>query len=52
MCALDADRLSYIVSSPTANYERGVCVCATAIILGVLCDKYLKVQFQIIRDRA
>jgi hypothetical protein len=29
-----------------------VCLCATAIILGLLCDKYLKVQFQIIRDRA
>jgi len=52
MCALDADRQRYIVNSPTANYEKVVRLCATAIILGVLWDKYLKVQFQIIHDRA
>jgi len=45
VCALDADRRRYVVSSPTANYARGVCLCATAIILGVSCNRYLKVQF-------
>jgi len=45
VCTLDAVRRRYVVSSPTANYERGMCLCATAIILVVSCNKYLKVQF-------
>ena len=41
VCALDADRRMYVVISPTAYYERGLCVCATDITFGVSCNRYL-----------
>ena len=32
VCAFDADRQRYIVNSPTANYESGVCVCVCVCV--------------------